>query len=404
MTNIEVLPARRADEALAEITRRSRGLRRRRLAFLGGMPATAVAAAVALVVAVASGDPTAVRTTGVAAANEDGSTTNQAVSDRQHDGAAPASGVRSSAAERTSSDDTGGPRPGESVVVTIPNPITTTTTAPAPNPLPKQRIAYTRIGERNWWQVWVTKTDGSDARQVTTGDEMHLTPTWSPDGKRLAYIENRSVWDPSYLRISALDDSEDRTIATWPQTQRVWALRWSPKGGRLWYALGAQHAPIETAMWSMAVDGSDNRMLFDDVVTFDIASDGEQAAVVRESGDLEIVRPDGSVVRRLGKAASVAWSGDGSRLAVVDGGRAYVMKVDGTARRAVTTPPDGEVDTRVSWRSTRDVLAVERQYGSADACVNSTCSSRGIRLVDVGSATPAEYRLSDSGGSPALAP
>jgi dipeptidyl aminopeptidase/acylaminoacyl peptidase len=403
MNNIEVLPARRPDDALHEIVRRSRGLRRRRTVFRGSLPAAAIAAVVVLVATAATGDPTAVDTTGVA---EPG---------HEAPGSTPTSASQGSTTSTTPSEAGDGDDQADSSSerftlpngpsITVPGPLRTTTTTAAPNAFPRQQIAHRLLGDGNWWQVWVSDIDGTNARQVTSGYEMHSVPTWSPNGDRLAYVEEKLTWDIAHLRIARVaGSSEHDTIKTWPHDREVSALQWSPDGARIFYVQSRENGPIDSALWSIAVDGSDDRKVFADVRMFDIAPNGERYAVVRTSGLLEIVRPDGTVERQLGSATAVAWSSDGSRLAVIDGGRGYVLNVSGTDRRAITAPPPGEIETRVSWRGAGDIVAVERQQGNVDACIDGTCASRGIRLIDVGSTTLAEYRLTDVGGHPALAP
>jgi TolB protein len=40
--------------------------------------------------------------------------------------------------------------------------------------------------------IWVVNSDGTDLVQLTTGSDR--SPTWSPDGKRIAFIRNQQLW------------------------------------------------------------------------------------------------------------------------------------------------------------------------------------------------------------------
>src|SRR4051794_26059149 len=44
---------------------------------------------------------------------------------------------------------------------------------------------------RNRASIWVANTDGSDARQVTSGTKKDSAPVWSPDGTKIAFVSDR---------------------------------------------------------------------------------------------------------------------------------------------------------------------------------------------------------------------
>lgn len=68
-------------------------------------------------------------------------------------------------------------------------------------------------------EVWIMNTDGSEARQVTTGG---WQPSWSPDGKKIVY--NRPAYGPydpekGVLWIANLETGEHRQLTHhWPLT------------------------------------------------------------------------------------------------------------------------------------------------------------------------------------------
>jgi Tol biopolymer transport system component len=97
-------------------------------------------------------------------------------------------------------------------VVTPPN---------VPNPPPKQD-----------WQIWVVNADGTGARALTTDHRYDDAVTWSPDGKKLAYISHLSDDRDWQIRVMRADGSGQHTVFTCTGSCRSggYTLAWSPDG------------------------------------------------------------------------------------------------------------------------------------------------------------------------------
>jgi TolB protein len=90
------------------------------------------------------------------------------------------------------------------------------------------RIAYiTKSGSR--YQLLVADADGFDPQVVVTSQEPLLSPKWSPDGSRLAYVsfENRKP----VVYVQSLGTGERRAVANFRGSNS--APAWSPDGRRL---------------------------------------------------------------------------------------------------------------------------------------------------------------------------
>jgi TolB protein len=90
------------------------------------------------------------------------------------------------------------------------------------------RIAYiTKAGPR--YQLLVADADGADPQTIVTSAEPLLSPKWSPDGSRLAYVSFENKKPVVYVQ--SLATGERRAIANFRGSNSSPA--WSPDGRRL---------------------------------------------------------------------------------------------------------------------------------------------------------------------------
>lgn len=89
--------------------------------------------------------------------------------------------------------------------------------------------AYTTIRDNT---VWIIRTDGTDARQLTFPPEAAELPRWSPDGKQLAF-SSRAPNRPWRIFIIRPDTGERREASEGNDNQG--APTWSPDGKSLVY-------------------------------------------------------------------------------------------------------------------------------------------------------------------------
>jgi dipeptidyl aminopeptidase/acylaminoacyl peptidase len=126
---------------------------------------------------------------------------------------------------------------------------------PAPNPV-DDRVAFVRGRE-----IWVVPADGSAAAQrlfFARGDSG--SPSWSPDGKTLAFVSARG--SSSYIAIYAGPDRPIRYVA--PSTSQDSFPRWSPDGARIAFVRrpgrgGPARPPLEQSVSPWAVWVGDAR-------------------------------------------------------------------------------------------------------------------------------------------------
>jgi TolB protein len=149
-------------------------------------------------------------------------------------------------------------------------------------------------------EIFVCDYDGADDARVTTDGDLDLTPSWSPDGRALAYTSYRRGFQDIFVT-----DLDTRRQS-------------SPTGGR-----GQNSLPA----WSP--DGTE--------IAFTSTRDG--------NSEIYVMNADGTGVRRLTTNwaidTSPAWSPDGRQIAFTTNRtgspQIWVMGADGSGQRALTS-------------------------------------------------------------------
>jgi WD40 repeat protein len=156
--------------------------------------------------------------------------------------------------------------------------------------------------------------DGTTAISLTAG----ISPAWSPDGSRLAFLSNRAGnWEVFVM------NADGSGVTQLTDTQRHEdAPAWSPDGR---FIVFSSERDGNAEIYRMAVDGTDVARLTNAPLTLDIqpvySPDGARLAYVaiqNGAGRLFVMNGDGSNPQPLsegeGESRSPAWSPDGQRL------------------------------------------------------------------------------------------
>lgn len=235
------------------------------------------------------------------------------------------------------------------------------------------RLAYVRvegIGKAARYEIVVADADGQRARSVASANAPLMSPAWSPDGRRLAYVSFESGNSAIYLQDLASGARE--RLAAFPGINSAPAF--SPDGSRLALTLSKSGNPEIYVMdlGSKALTQVTRQSGIDTAATW--GADGSTLYFTSDRGGRpQIYRASASggdaarVSFNGGYNADASVSADGRKIAVVQGaGNSYrIALMDsslGGARWSVLSP--GSLDESPSLAPNASMLAYAGREGS----------------------------------------
>jgi eukaryotic-like serine/threonine-protein kinase len=165
--------------------------------------------------------------------------------------------------------------------------------------------------------IWIVDLDRGVQTRITGGLSNHGTPSWSPDGKRVVFVSDRSGMYDLYAQ--SVDEAADPTVV-WKSERDKGQPSWSPDGRSI--VVTMDEPKTHEDLWSVPIDGGKPRPIL-------IGPARERAPVVSPDGQWIAFESDRSgiyeiYIRRLSGGRVVQgstkggiqpqWSHDGKEL------------------------------------------------------------------------------------------
>ncbi|MBZ0285869.1 MAG: TIR domain-containing protein [Anaerolineae bacterium] len=281
-------------------------------------------------------------------------------------------------------------------------PTDTPTITPTPTPTAfgggAGQIAFSSNGD-----ICVMDANRSNVRCLTDDPQSDYEPSWSPDGRQIAFYSDRNVNYEIYVMDA--DGGNVLRLTDSPADNYNYAPSWSPDGCQIAFT---SYRDGNNDIYVMDADGGNVRRLTDDPAEDHDPSwspDGRQIAFHSDrDGNYEIyvMDADGGNVRRLtddpAEDYDPSWSPDGRQIAFYtyrdDNYEIYVMDTDGGNVRRLTN--NNWNDFSPSWRPIihgEDVLEAVPTIASNANSVTATIRNIDGNRVNVRSGPGTGYTI-----------